>query len=143
MENGFAAEGWNHPANLVIASGGNMSKHCRAKTKAGKPCKASPVEKGLCAFHADPKRAAELGRIGGSKNRLHVSGSEPGPVRPPQTAKEVKNLLAEAMAGIHAGRLQPKIASVMAYVGTALLKAFETNDLQERIEALEQSSQKD
>jgi hypothetical protein len=79
-----------------------MRKHCRAKTKAGKPCKASPVKKGLCAFHADPKRAAELGRIGGSKNRLHVSGSEPGPVRPPQTAKEVKNLLAEAMAGIHA-----------------------------------------
>jgi hypothetical protein len=31
----------------------------------------------------------------------------------------------------------------MAYVGTALLKAFETTDLQERIEALEQSSQKD
>jgi hypothetical protein len=118
-----------------------MSKHCRAKTKAGKPCKASPVEKGLCAFHADPKRAAELGRIGGSKNRLHVSGSEP--VRPPETAKEVKNLLAEAMAGVHAGRLEPKIASIMAYVGTALLKAFETTDLEERIEALEQPSQKD
>jgi hypothetical protein len=39
----------------------------------------------------------------------------------PQTAKEVKNLLAEA-AGIHVGRLEPKIASVTAYVGTALLK---------------------
>ena len=120
-----------------------MSKHCRAKTKAGKLCKASPVERGLCAFHADPKRAAELGRIGGSKNRLQVSRSEPGSVRPPETAKEVKNLLAEAMAGIRAGRLEPKVASVMAYVGTALLKAFETTDLQERIEALEQSHQKD
>jgi hypothetical protein len=51
--------------------------------------------------------------------------------------------LADAMAGIHAGRLQPKIASVMAYVGTVLLKAFETTELQERIEALEQSNQKD
>jgi len=119
-----------------------MSKHCRAKTKAGKPCKANAVERGLCAFHANPKRAAELGRIGGSKNRLQVLHSEPGPVSPPQTAKEVKNLLAEAMAGIHAGRLEPKIASVMAYVGTALLKAFETTDLQERIEALERYNQK-
>jgi hypothetical protein len=64
-------------------------------------------------------------------------------VRPPQTAKEVKNLLAEAMAGIHAGRLEPKIASVTAYVATALLKALETTDLQGRIEALEQSNQKD
>ena len=120
-----------------------MSKHCRAKTKAGKACKAAALEKGLCAFHANPKRAAELGRIGGRKNRLHVSRSELGPVRPPQTAKEVKNLLADAMAATHAGRLEPKIASVMAYVGTALLKAFETSDLQERIEALEQSNPKD
>jgi hypothetical protein len=119
-----------------------MSKHCRAKTKAGKPCKASPVERGLCAFHVDPKRAAELGRMGGSKNRSYVSHPEPGPVSPPRTAKDVKNLLAEAMAGIHVGRLEPKIASVMAYVGTALLKALETTDLQERIEALERSNQK-
>jgi hypothetical protein len=74
---------------------------------------------------------------------LHGSCSEPGPVRPPQTAKEVKNLLAEALASIHAGRLEPKIASVMGYVATALLKAFEMTDLQERIEALERSNQKD
>ena len=119
-----------------------MSKNCRAKTKAGKPCKASPAERGLCAFHANPKRAAELGRIGGCKNRLHVTRTESEPVRPPKTAKEVKDLLAEAMAGIHAGRLEPKVASVMAYVGTALLKALETTDLQERIEALEHSNQK-
>jgi hypothetical protein len=121
----------------------SVSKHCRAKTKAGKPCKASPSERGLCAFHANPNRAAELGRIGGRKNRLHVPPTESGPVRPPQTAKEVKDLLAEAMAGIHAGRLEPKVASVMAYVGTALLRALETTDLQERIEALERSNQKD
>jgi len=41
-----------------------VSKHCRARTKAGKPCKAVAVDEGLCAFHADPKRAAQLGRIG-------------------------------------------------------------------------------
>ena len=75
----------------------------------------------LRAFHADPKRAAQLGRMGGSKNRRHDPlRSETEPLRPPQTAKEVKDLLAEAMAGIHAGRLEPKIGSVMAYLGTAL-----------------------
>src|SRR5256886_10996060 len=42
--------------------------------------------------------------MGGSKNRRHDPlGSETEPLRPPQTAKEVKDLLAEAMAGIHAG----------------------------------------
>jgi len=41
----------------------------------------------------------------------------------PKPHKDVKNLLAEVMADIHNGRLQPKIGSIMAYVGTALLKA--------------------
>ena len=81
------------------------------------------VDGGLCAFHADPQRAAQLGRMGGSKNRRHDAlGSETEPLRLPQTAKEVKDLLAEAMAGVHAGRLEPRMGSVIAYLGTALLK---------------------
>ena len=40
--------------------GERMKTHyCRAKTKAGKACKAVAVKRGLCAFHADPKRAAQ------------------------------------------------------------------------------------
>ena len=121
-----------------------MSKHCRARTKAGKPCKAAAVDGGLCAFHADPQRAAQLGRMGGSKNcRCYPLRSETEPLRPPQTAKEVKDFLAEAMAGIHTGRLEPRVGSVIAYLGTALLKAIETTDHQERIEALEESDMKD
>jgi len=121
-----------------------VSKHCRARTKAGKPCQAVAVDGGLCAFHADPKRAAQLGRMGGSRNRRHYPlGSETEPLHLPQTTKEVKDLLAEAMAGIHAGRLEPRIGSVIAYLGTALLKAIETTDHQARIEALEESDKKD
>src|SRR5438128_10786930 len=72
--------------------------------------------------------------MGGSKNRRHDPlGSETEPLRPPQTAKEVKDLLAEATAGVHAGRLEPRMGSVMEYLGTALLKAIETTDYQERI----------
>ena len=62
---------------------------------------------------------------------------------PPQTAKDVQNLLAEVMADIHSGRLEPKRGSIMAYVGAALLKAMETSDLAERIDALEQFSEKE
>ena len=115
---------------------------CRAKTKAGKPCKAYAVKRGLCAFHADPKRAAQLGRMGGRKNRRYSVHSERSSV-PPQTAKDVKHLLAEVMAGLHSGRLEPKVGSIMAYVGTALLKAIETADLAERIDVLENSSKND
>src|SRR5438874_1968144 len=121
-----------------------MSKqYCRAKTKAGGPCKAVAVKKGLCAFHADPQRAAQLGRMGGRKNRCYPARFSVDPVPPPQTAREVRVLLAEAFADIHAGRREPKVVSVMAYVGTALLNAIKTADMEERIAALERSSKRE
>jgi hypothetical protein len=44
-------------------------KHCKARTKAGGACHAPAVEAGLCFFHANPEKLAELGRQGGQKNR--------------------------------------------------------------------------
>ena len=81
--------------------------------------------------------------MGGRKNRRYTLPCDASPVRPPQTAREVKALLAEALAGIHAGRLEPKVVSVMAYVGTALLNAMKATDMEERIAALERASQKE
>jgi hypothetical protein len=100
------------------------------------------VERGLCAFHSDPKRAAQLGRIGGRKNRRCVRHSEIVPMRPPQTAKEMKEALADALAGVQAGRLEPRIRSVMAYVGTAFLRALETTDLEECLSTLSRCTSK-
>ena len=114
-----------------------MNPTCKAKTKAGNPCKAIPFASGLCAFHADPRRAAQLGRMGGQKNRRLIADSASDAISAPRTAEDVKNLLAETMAGIHARRLDPKIGNVMAYLGTALLNALETAELEQRIAALE------
>jgi len=44
-------------------------KHCKGRTKAGGACHAPVVEAGLCFFHANPEKLAELGRQGGQKNR--------------------------------------------------------------------------
>jgi hypothetical protein len=112
-----------------------MSQLCGAKTKTGDRCKAAAVENGLCAFHADPKRAAQLGRLGGQKNRRQRTGARH--TRPPQTAKEIKEILAETMVGVQSGQLNPKIGSVIAYMGSALLKAIETTEMEERLQALE------
>ena len=121
-----------------------MSTHyCRAKTKAGEPCKAVAVKCGLCAFHADPQRAARLGRMGGRKNLRYPSGYKVKPVPPPRTAGEVKDLLAEVLADIHAGRREPKVVSVMACVSTALLNAIKTAEMEERIAALERLSKRE
>lgn len=118
-----------------------MKNKCKARTKANKPCKVRAVTKGLCAFHADPTRAAKLGRIGGKRNRRHPLRSEP-PTNPPTTVKELKELLSIAISQIHAGQLDPKIGGVVASVGNVLLKAFEISDLEGRIVALESSNER-
>lgn len=70
------------------------------------------------------------------ENRRHASRSRVI-VHPPQTAKEIKNILAKALADIQSGRVEPKIGSVMAYMGSTLLKAIEITELEERLQALE------
>jgi len=55
----------------------------------------------------------------------------------------VKEMLAEAMAGLHAGQLEPRVGSVMAYLGTSLLKAFEVVDLESRIGDLEEANKQE
>ena len=49
----------------------------------------------------------------------------------------MKNLLAEAMAEIRAGRMDPKLGSTLRYLGASLLKAIETSDIEDRLEKLE------
>jgi hypothetical protein len=132
-----ASQGWIRSISSWVQLENIMNQTCKAKTKAGNPCKAIPFAKGLCAFHVDPNRAAQLGRMGGQKNRRIIPDSASEAISIPRTAEAVTNLLAETMAGIHARRLDPKIGNVMAYLGTALLNAFETAELERRIADLE------
>jgi hypothetical protein len=68
-------------------------------------------------------------------------GSAPADPKPrrarPQNACDVKNLLAEAMVEIRAGRMDPKLGSTLGHLGTSLLKAIETSDIEARLEKLE------
>jgi hypothetical protein len=110
---------------------------CHAKMKAGRPCAAPAVRGGTyCALHAYPERAAQLGRKGGTKSRRVYEPNE-WEGSSAQKACDVKNLLAEAMAEIRAGRMDPKLGSTLRYLGASLLKAIETSDLEARLEKLE------
>lgn len=111
---------------------------CSATTKSGRPCRAAAVHgTRFCALHANPGRAAELGRIGGRKNRHHVEHDEVT-ISVPRTAEDVKNLIAQAMVDVRAKKLDPRIASTLTYMSVVLLKAFETTDLAERLARLEE-----
>ena len=110
---------------------------CRAKTKAGRQCAAPAIRGGIyCALHDDPDRAAQLGRKGGANNRKVYEGNQRD-IPPPQNACDVKNLLAEAISEIRAGKMDPKLGTTLGYLATSLLKAIETSDIEERLEKLE------
>lgn len=115
-----------------------MAGQCEAKTKSGNPCRAAVVVGSpYCAMHAHPGRAAELGRMGGRKNRHYVETAGTS-IPKPKTPEDVTDMLAQAAVDLIAKRLDPKIASVLTSITNALLKAMEGADLQQRITRLEQ-----
>ena len=100
----------------------------RARTKAGRPC-ATPAVRGgaYCAIHADPNRAAELGRKGGARNRKMYDG-EIQKVSVPQSAADVRRVLAEVMAQKPVqGKWTRSRVAPWAYMATALLRAYEAD----------------
>lgn len=93
-----------------------MSEKCNARTKLGNECRApAVVGTQLCALHGDPERAAELGRMGGSRNRHYVD-TEPVNIAPPSTPEDVKNVLAQAMVDVRAKKLDPRTGSALTYM---------------------------
>ena len=119
-----------------------MSEKCSAKTKRGDHCRAPAViGTSFCALHGDPKRAAELGRMGGRRNRHYVD-TEPVNITPPSTPEDVKNLLAQATADVRAKKLDPRTASTIAQMCGILLKAFDSTDVHQRLRRLEEKEDK-
>jgi hypothetical protein len=115
----------------------NLSQ-CGAKTRSGKPCKAPATGSGYCNIHSNHNRAAELGRLGGLQNR-HTSieaGTEP--VQAPRNAEQIRHLLAETLAGVRSGSVDPKIGTAVAYIANPLLKCLEINDFEKKLQELEQ-----
>ena len=118
-----------------------MSERCRAKTKQGSDCRAAAVVgTQFCALHGDPSRAAELGRMGGRKNRHYVDVDEVK-FAPPVTPEDIRNMLSQAIADVRARKLDPRIANTLTHMAVALLKAFESTDVQQRLARLEKELQ--
>jgi hypothetical protein len=61
-------------------------------------------------------------------------------VAAPQNAADVTAILADAMAEIRAGKMDPKLGTTLGYLGTSLLKAIEMSDLEQRLTALESAN---
>jgi hypothetical protein len=113
----------------------NSNPCCQALTKKGKPCRAAATDGGLCFFHANPKKAAELGRIGGRKHsRAPV---ETDPLHTLDNAMAVRDTVARVIADVYSGKIHPKIAAGLAPLLHLQLRALDATDMEGRISRLE------
>lgn len=110
---------------------------CAAFTKAGNPCRAAATAGGLCFFHANPNKASELGRIGGSRNKRHAATESADPLPPLDSALAVKQTVDRLVAAVYSGKFHPRVASGLAPLLSLQLRAIETTDLERRIAELE------
>jgi hypothetical protein len=115
-----------------------MNATCNARTTAGERCRAAAVKDGLCALHADPKVAAEMGRKSGQARRSKdLLAQERAEMSPPRTAQEVRVALGQFIADVRSRRFDPKVAGTLGYLANVLLKSIEVSDIEMRLAALE------
>lgn len=124
---------------LKASEGSNFRTYerCKAETKAGNPCKAPAVERGLCFFHANPDKLAEMGRLGGSKNRHANPGDCDLQPRPLKTIADVSTLLEETINRVRKGPFDLRAANSIGFLAGILLKGLERGRVEERLDDLE------
>lgn len=114
---------------------------CKAITASGQQCKAKPHKNGLCFLHSDPHRAAELGRKGGLR-RARFNPDDLKELPAPKTAADLRDLLGQSIVEVRAGKLDPKLANSISYLGAGFLRAVEVADVEARLEALEREQRR-
>jgi hypothetical protein len=100
---------------------------CRARARSGRK---------YCALHSEPGKAAELGSKGGRRRAVY-SPDGLKEFAAPKSAGDLRDLLAQSIIEIRAGKLDPKLANSISYLGAGFLRALEVADIEPRIEELE------
>jgi len=110
---------------------------CQKTKQDGERCRANALSDGkFCSLHSDSRKAAELGSKGGRRRAIFNSDNlKRFPA--PQSATDVRDLLAQSMVELRAGELDPRIVSSMCCLVAEFLKALEHCTIEEVIEPLE------
>src|SRR5450755_844067 len=102
---------------------------CKAKTKSGKDYRAYATAGSLCFLHSNPDKASELGRIGGRSNR-RVAGETDNPLLTLDGPIGVAEAAGRLVQDVCAGRIQPRIATIMVPLLNLVMRAIEATDLE-------------
>jgi hypothetical protein len=109
---------------------------CAFKAKSGKPCGATPLSgKNVCLFHSGDN-ASQLGARGGRRRAIyHPDGLVE--FAPPKTAVDLTALFATSIIEMRSGKLDPRVANSISYLGAGFLKALDLGAHEARLDAIE------
>ena len=114
----------------------NSNSRCQGQTKSGKACRAAATAGGLCFFHANPNKAAELGRMGG-RSRGRPFAEVPEPLPKLDKVDAVRDVAEKLIADVYAGRVQPRVAAGLAPLLNLQLRVVQATDFERGLAQLE------
>jgi len=116
---------------------------CQKEKRNGSQCGARARSgRKYCALHSEPGKAAELGSKRGRRRAVY-SPDGLKEFAAPRSAADLRDLLAQSIIEIRAGKLDPKLANSISYLGTGFLRALEVSDLESRLQTLEERTEND
>jgi hypothetical protein len=119
--------------------GKTVKKTCKAAKLDGSRCQASALPgAGFCFFH-DPSKAAERREaqaLGGRQNRMKTLDAGVPAVKI-EDCGDVVALISETINQVRRGEIDPRVANAVGYLANVLIKAFEQDELETRVEKLE------
>lgn len=114
---------------------------CKKLKRDGSQCKARALTgQKYCALHSAPGKAAELGSKGGRRRAVY-SPDGLKEFAAPKTAADLRDLLAQSIVEIRTGKLDPKLANSISYLGAGFLRALEVADIETRLDNMERQIQ--
>jgi hypothetical protein len=112
---------------------------CNATKQSGDRCETAALRKSaFCYFH-DPARAVERREaqaLGGRQNRIRALDAAAPDVKV-EDCGDVVALVSETINQVRKGVIDPRVANSVGYLANVLIKAFEQDELETRIEKLE------
>jgi uncharacterized protein DUF5763 len=112
----------------------NEDTRCKGVTKRGEPCRAAATAGGLCFFHANPNKAAELGRMGGRSKRNAAAETADPIALFSNDAIGVRDALGKIITDLLAGKLSSRVAaSVVPFMRLQLLAFDAVDEMEKRV----------
>jgi len=117
---------------------------CKFKRLNGKKCKAYAMHNsGFCWYHSpdvsDEKKRIISSKGGRSNSRIEVLKL---PAITIENAQDIPDLIIDAIQNVRKNRMEIRKGSVIGYLSSILLKAYDTAYMESRVEKIEKELEK-